>query len=150
MTTTYSGVAEDLSRELGRRLISDDEMLKLLTQIGELALTRAKSPTGKNWKDQTGNARSSLGYVIVHNGDIVTLSGFKIVKTGAEGSNTGRDYATALAYRLGKQDCWQIILVMGMSYSVDLYNKGYDVCISAEREVKRLMSNLKRNLNKRK
>lgn len=149
MKTSYSGTAANLLRAGDAAMVSDADMLRLLQRIGEEGVRRAKKPTGKNWTDRTGNLRSSIGYVIVHNGEIVDTSTFEANANGTEGADEGKAYAERLAKELAKPDCWQIILVAGMSYAVHLYNKGYDVCVSAEMEVERLMSNLRRNLAKR-
>lgn len=148
MRTTYSGAAARM-RQGDAAMVPDADMLRLMQQIGELAVKRAKKPTGKNWTDRTGNLRSSIGYVILHDGDIADVSTFGQVADGSEGAAEGRGYAERLAGELAKPDCWQIILVAGMDYAVHLYNKGYDVCVSAETEVERLMANLKRNLGNR-
>ncbi len=44
----------------------DDAVLLALQKVGETFITNARS--NKTYKDQTGNLRSSIGYVILKNG----------------------------------------------------------------------------------
>ena len=55
-------------------------LLRNLAYIGEMCLNRARQTD--SYKDQTGNLRSSIGYVISFDGRIVKASDFKVVKEG--------------------------------------------------------------------
>ena len=75
----------------------------------------------ESWMDQTGNLRSSIGYIVVHDGEIRKSGGFERVngpkrdKSSADGSAEGRSYAERLAanYPTG----YALIVVAGMEYA---------------------------------
>lgn len=69
----------------------------------------------KSWYDQTGNLRSSVGYVIAHNKNIIQYSTFNQVKQGSEGVKTGKDLAKELAKRYSNN--YVLIVVAGMNYA---------------------------------
>lgn len=92
------------------------ETVRVLSRLGEECVNRVRDRSAEeSWNDQTGNLRSSIGYIISKNGQIVTLSYFKTVKNGADGSEKGKKYAVELAnkYR-GK---YVLIIVAGMNYA---------------------------------
>lgn len=111
----------------------------------------------ESWIDQTGNLRSSIGYVIVRNGVIVKRGGFEIVngpkrdKAKESGSQVGAIYADNLARHYTKG--YALVIVAGMeyaSYVEDMENK--DVLASgtfeAERLVKKLIADYERMKSK--
>jgi hypothetical protein len=69
----------------------------------------------KSWYDQTGNLRSSVGYVIAHNKNIIQYSTFNQVMQGSEGVKTGKDLAEELAKRYSNN--YVLIVVAGMNYA---------------------------------
>jgi len=104
-----------------------------LCYVGEQVVNEAKSTN--SYKDQTNNLRSSIGYVVVYNGQIFNMQKFSRSGSGAEGDGsegvqTGTAYATKLAasYPRGIY----LIVVAGMKYAIHVSNKGYDVLESAE------------------
>ena len=103
-------------------------LLYNLSYIGEQVLNAARST--QSYKDQTGNLRSSIGYIIAVDGEIVRTSDFAVVKTGTEGQGTGRSYAEGLAGRYPKGVV--LIVVAGMNYAYYVKKRGYDVIDSAE------------------
>jgi len=103
-----------------------------LCDVGEQVVNEAKSTN--SYKDQTNNLRSSIGYVVVYNGQIFNMQKFSRSGSGAygdgsEGVQTGTAYATKLAasYPRGIY----LIVVAGMKYAIHVSNKGY-VLESAE------------------
>ena len=68
-----------------------------LSYVGERCLNEARSTN--SYKDQTGNLRSSIGYVIVKDGKIVQMSDFTTVKNGREGTQGGMNYAAHVSAR---------------------------------------------------
>ena len=69
----------------------------------------------KSWYDQTGNLRSSVGYVIAHNKNIIQYSTFNQMMQGSEGVKTGKDLAEELAKRYSNN--YVLIVVAGMNYA---------------------------------
>ena len=51
-----------------------------LSYVGEQCLTEARSTN--SYKDQTGNLRSSIGYIIVKDGRVIRQSDISVVRTG--------------------------------------------------------------------
>lgn len=92
------------------------ETVRALSILGEECVNRVRDRSAEeSWIDHTRNLRSSVGYIISKNGQIVTMSDFRPVKNGADGSEKGKKYAVELAnkYR-GK---YVLIVVAGMNYA---------------------------------
>lgn len=103
-------------------------LIKSLQYCGEQVLNTARSTN--SYKDQTGNLRSSLGYVIAVDGRVVYKSDFQTVKQGRDGSEQGAKFAKELVRRFPHGVC--LIVVAGMEYAAHVKNKGYDVLDSSE------------------
>lgn len=117
-------------------------ILNNLAYLGELCVNQARSI--QTYRDQTGNLRNSIGYVIVHNGRIVR-SAFgrsasvtvkaesgksRKTKGSGDGVTIGRALATELA---GEHPTgWALIVVAGMNYAAAVESRGLDVLASAE------------------
>lgn len=99
-----------------------------LSYVGEQCLNAARSTD--SYKDQTGNLRSSIGYVIVRDGQIIQASDFDTVKQGREGSTEGAAFARRLVSEFPQG--FTLIVVAGMNYAGYVSAKGYDVLDSAE------------------
>lgn len=113
MTTPMSEVQAAIQAEAERA-----EMLTIraLARLGEECVTEARDRSPEeSWFDQTGNLRSSVGYVIAHNGKIVQYSGFQQVKNGSEGSKTGKGFATELIKKYSTG--YALVVVAGMNYA---------------------------------
>lgn len=99
-----------------------------LCAIGEQVLNAARLTN--SYKDQTGNLRSSIGYVVAVDGEIVQMSSFDVVKNGGRGSKGGKTYAMKLVRDFPKGIV--LIVVAGMKYASYVSAKGYDVLDSSE------------------
>lgn len=121
-----------------------DSVIYRLSYIGEKVVNQARDTDKRTFKDQTGNLRSSIGYVIVSDGQIVKASDFRTVKGGSQGSATGRSYAERLAQQF--PDGIVLIVVAGMNYATYVSAKGLDVLDSAEllaqREIPKMLERL--------
>lgn len=102
-----------------------------LCYVGEQVLNAARSTN--SYQDQTGNLRSSLGYVVAIDGQIVQISDFAPADKGTDKA-TGQREGKAYAEQLLKQFPTGIVLlvVAGMNYASYVSAKGYDVLDSAE------------------
>lgn len=106
-----------------------------LCSIGERVLNVARSTN--SYKDQTGNLRSSLGYVVAIDGKVVQMSDFapsdkktENIPDKVTGQREGKAYAQQL---LDKFPTGIVLLVVaGMNYASYVSAKGYDVLDSAE------------------
>lgn len=106
-------------------------LLRNLADIGEQCLNAARQTY--SYKDQTGNLRSSIGYVIVEDGRVVQASDFSPSDKGtdkATGQATGKAYANELAARFPSG--LTLLIVAGMNYAAYVSAKGYDVLDSSE------------------
>ena len=113
----------------------EQAVIRTLTYCGELCLNLARSTN--SYKDQTGNLRSSIGYVVTVDGRIVNQSDFETVKKGGDGSKQGAAFAKQLVRRFPKGIC--LIVVAGMDYAVHVKNRGYDVLDSSELTADRIV-----------
>lgn len=113
MTTKLSEVHDMLMREAER---VERLTIRALSKLGEQCVTKIRDRAGdKSWYDQTGNLRSSVGYVIAHNKNIIQYSTFNQVNQGSEGVKTGKDLAEELAKRYSNN--YVLIVVAGMNYA---------------------------------
>ena len=86
------------------------------------------------YKNQTNNLRSSIGYIISVDGEIVKRGKFDVVEDGYDGAKSGEALAQALA-KTSKGIT--LIVVAGMHYAIYVSAKGLDVLDSAEIELEK-------------
>ena len=147
---------------LHRRIIRD------LTIAGEEAVKKARSIVTAGggggvlppYTVQTGNLVSSVGYAVVQDGQIVTMSSFQAVQgrpdkngipmgDGQEGSTTGKAYVKELAMRFPQG--YALILVAGMhyaSYVQELHHR--DVLVSGSLVAEQLVREIQDKFNREK
>lgn len=113
-----------------------------LCAVGEQVLNQARSTN--SYKDQTGNLRSSIGYVVAVDGEVVQSSSFEVVKDGADGSMDGKSYALELVKQFPEGIV--LIVVAGMNYASYVSAKGYDVLDSSEVLADRLVPEILKQL----
>lgn len=107
--------------EIHRILMEEARRVEMLTiralsGLGEQCVNRIRNRAGdKSWYDRSGNLRSSVGYVIAHNGNIIQYSGFNQVKQGSEGVKAGKDLAEELVKRYSND--YVLVVVAGMNYA---------------------------------
>lgn len=90
--------------------------IRALSYLGELCVIEAKDrPQESSWFDHSGNLRSSIGYVIVHNGKIIKYSDFNQVKQGTDGIKEGKELAKELAKQY--TNGYALVIVAGMNYA---------------------------------
>lgn len=94
----------------------DEVVIRNLMRLGEQAVAYARDRSGEeSWYDQTGNLRSSVGYVIGKDGVVLGKGGFSQVLSGAEGTSEGQSYAKELAEQMAGK--YFLIVVAGMNYA---------------------------------
>lgn len=99
-----------------------------LQYVGERCLNAARETN--SYKDQTGNLRSSLGYVIASDGKIVYQSNFEVVKQGGSGAKSGIQFAKEIVRQFPEGIV--LVVVAGMNYAAHVSATGRDVIDSAE------------------
>ena len=110
----------------------DDEILKSLQYIGETFVNKAR--TSGNYKDRTGNLRSSIGYIILNNG--------KVIDANFTGDNTGQSEGKRVANEVADEypDGYVLIGVAGMKYAAYVEAKSFDVITGSAPEAAFLKS----------
>lgn len=103
--------------------------IEALEKLGEECVIHAREiPAEVGFKDQTGNLRSSMGYVIFKNGTAIR-SNYVQVLEGNEGMKAGQQ----LAEQVGSRTKGIVLVVTaGMNYATYVEAKGRDVLASAE------------------
>lgn len=138
-TTPKSEVDRYVGEQLQRVI---NAIVYNLCYVGEQVLNEARSTN--SYKDQTGNLRSSLGYVVAVDGKVVKMSDFAVVKQGGHGSDEGRAYIQEL---VGKFPSGIVLLVVaGMQYATYVSAKGYNVLDTSELLAQRLVPQMLRQL----
>ena len=114
---------------------AEDAILNILMYVGESCITEARD--NGSYMDQTGNLRSSIGYVVVRDGKIVGMKVGEQVKEGTEGKGKAESYMTRLASE--HSTGISLIVVAGMNYAVYVEGRGKNVLSSAELLAERLV-----------
>jgi hypothetical protein len=117
-------------------------LIRRLQFVGESFIINARQ--GANFKDHTGNLRSSIGYVIIQNGLQYTQSGWKQILQGTEGIATSQQLIEELSKLYPNSIV--LICVAGMDYAAYVEAKGYDVIsassITAKNELQKSVEEL--------
>jgi hypothetical protein len=130
---------------LEKREVIERALLSTIQREAEKAIAHARSVN--TYKDQTGNLRSSVGYVILFNGQQVFES---FPGANAEGANEGAKVAraSARAYPSG----FVLIVVAGMNYGAAVEAKGFDVlttaAIQSSADLRKAMEELTKKIGK--
>lgn len=126
----------------------DKQIIYILKTAGEKAVRqiRAKSEgiNGRDWTDQTGNLRSSVGFGVIAHGKLETAGGFYLSKSGQEGIAGGRKYLDELVKRY--KNGYTLIVVAGMEYATYVSDRGYDVLDSGEAIAQQMIDMLIKSL----
>lgn len=140
--TDYNALIVEM-RERAERI--NRAIIRTFQYIAEVLVREARMKG--DYIDQTGNLRSSIGAIILLDGQVVSRSGFEVVKGGSSGANDGLTYAQeiAAAYPRGIA----LVVVAGKDYAAHVAARGRDVLSSAvlkaEDIVPRMMRQLKLN-----
>ena len=134
----------------------EKKQIERLKMLGEMCVTQARGEHANNWQDQTGNLRSSVGYMVFKDGVSVEEGTFEQITPRNPQPGDVYDGATR-----GMQFCKTIgdqtrgialVVVAGMSYASYVEKNGKDVLTSAEqlaeRELPKMLEELKSNIIK--
>lgn len=142
---TEADLGKQMEEIIGRIVrVTENELNQLGLQMTTAARMKTKGQGGFN--DQTGNLRSSIGYILMYDGEVVTED-FRIAERGNDrttGVTKGKDEAE----RISKEspEGWAIILVAGMEYASWVENMGYDVIsgttLGADKKLQRALNNV--------
>lgn len=122
---------EDVARTFDKLLdFIDQETVMALRYVGEKAVDHARTikppdEGGRGFKDRTANLRSSIGYAVYYDG--------QLLESSYKGKPTGTTTGQALADRIGNNTKgYALVVTAGMYYAVYVESKGRDVLTSAE------------------
>ncbi len=141
---TSKGVLNDIFRKHQQRCY--EAVVRTLMYCGERIVNKVRDGSKpKSYKDQTGNLRSSTGYILTYDGKVVSKSSFASVLNGGNGSKEGEDFAKRLADQHDKG--FALIVVAGMEYAVYVEDRGYDVLMSGELLANNIIPRMLKQLN---
>jgi len=131
------------------------KIIEMLFQVGEECAIHARNlpsppvtmrgtPHTPNYIDDTGNLRSSIGYVVIKDGVVVKQGNFEQAKGGEQGASAGETFANSLVSKFPNGIC--LIVVAGMNYAAYVSAKGYDVLDSSEDLAERLIPSMMKQL----
>ena len=127
----------------------DKRLVERFKYLGEMCVKHAREiPALQGFADQTGNLRSSIGYVVFKDGKVLH-EGYEVVKQGSEGARKGKELAQKAARKHPKG--LLLVVTAGMDYALAVESRGKDVLTSAEqlaaKELPRMLEQLKININ---
>jgi hypothetical protein len=118
------------------------KVIRILRIIGEKCINEAR--TNGSYQDQTGNLRSSIGYVVLQDGKAIEKGGFKLTKSGSSGQKEGETFINKVISQYPKG--FVLVVVAGMKYAAYVEARNYNVLSSAEllaeKEVPKLLKAL--------
>lgn len=128
-----------------------EEYIRALIDVGIETVNYIRNRSGEaSWFDDTGNLRSSIGFVILDEGKIVEQGGFKKAKSGAEGVRIGMEFSEIIASRVSEFGHGLVlIIVAGMEYAAyveAMENK--DVLASSKFVAKRILEDRISKINR--
>lgn len=140
MTTPVHVITDKLTAEAKAKL---RVIANVLCYVGEQCIIEARN--GGTYEDQTGNLRSSIGYAVLMNGQVIQSDSVDKIKNGNEGVSEGLKYLQERVKKASKKGVC-IIVTAGMNYAEYVEAKGYVVLSSAELKapviVKQLLTSL--------
>jgi hypothetical protein len=125
--TTSQEIEQHFINKMNKRV---DRIVEHLAYVGECCIKEARE--SGSYQDRTGNLRSSVGYIVSRDGNIVLQGGFSKGDGGEFAQSLVGNYTTGVV----------LFVVAGMNYAKYVSAKGYNVLDSAELLTKRLMKQL--------
>lgn len=122
---------------------ADDMTLQVLKYAGETFVKNARE--NREFRDDTGNLQSSIGYVIVKDKKIV----FKALRgIGKSPTKKGQDAAERLAKEImiNLPTGWALIGVAGMEYGIYVEARGIDVITGSVPATQKLLKEVFKEL----
>lgn len=139
--TSMADLDAYLNEELEKRV---GLIIEAFRRIGEECINVARvkvKALPRDYVDRTGNLRSSIGYAILDDGELVGVPKVvRVTKGGKDGAPIARAYLRELQseYKEGLV----LVVVAGMDYAAYVQAKGYDVLSSAELTMQALIERM--------
>ena len=139
--------SNDIERILREKIEKyHQKVIRILRIVGEKCINEAREYG--SYQDQTGNLRSSIGYIVLKDGKPIEKGGFapteRGTKKGKDGQKEGETFINKVIsqYRSG----FVLVVVAGMKYASYVEARNYNVLSSAEllaeKEVPKLLKAL--------
>jgi len=137
--TPMSSIEDYMNKEIAKK---EKELLNVFCYVGETCIKEARESGA--YQDQTGNLRSSIGYVVLRDGVAYQSSNFDQVKGGSDGAKEGEAFLNSIiqGYRQGLV----LIVVAGMNYAAYVDALGLNVLTSAELIAEQLVPQMLKKL----
>jgi hypothetical protein len=139
VTTPQADIDAFIAKEIKK---SERKILNAYCYVGESCLTQARDMG--TYQDQTGNLRSSIGYIVLQNGKVYKKSAFEQIKKGSDGVKEGKKFIDDLISQYSRG--MVLLIVAGMNYAAAVESRGQDVITSAELLEEKLVPQLMKGL----
>lgn len=139
--------SNDIERILREKIEKyHQKVIRILRIVGEKCINEAREYG--SYQDQTGNLRSSIGYIVLKDGKPIEKGGFapteRGTKKGKDGQKEGETFINKVISQYPKG--FVLVVVAGMKYASYVEARNYNVLSSAEllaeREVPKLLKAL--------
>lgn len=114
-----------LDKQLERK---EKTLINIMINVGISSVNEARE--NGSYIDQTGNLRSSIGYMVIKNGHVLHKGGFEQVKNGKDGTSDGPTFIDSQISKYSKGIV--LMVVAGMNYSAYVEDMGRNVLTTAE------------------
>lgn len=139
--------SNDIERILREKIEKyHQKVIRILKYVGEMCINEAR--TNGSYQDQTGNLRSSIGYVVLQDGKAIEKGGFAPTERGREKGKNGQTEGETFINKVISQypKGFVLVVVAGMKYAAYVEARNYNVLSSAEllaeKEVPKLLNAL--------
>lgn len=137
----------DIERMLQEKIAKyEEKIIRILRFVGEKCINEAREYG--SYQDQTGNLRSSIGYIVLKDGKPIEKGGFAPTERGTKKGKDGQKEGEAFINKVISQypKGFVLVVVAGMKYASYVEARNYNVLTSAEllaeREVPKLLKAL--------
>ena len=120
--------------------VASEIAIAKLKYLGDAFVKDARDEAVGNYTDRTVNLRSSIGYVVLHDGDVIKEYFKKDKGKGEKGVEEARKLATLLAGQNSRG--YVLICLAGMEYALYVELQDYNVISGSEVAVRRLWRKL--------
>ena len=139
--------SNDIERILREKIEKyHQKVIRILKYVGEKCINEAREYG--SYQDQTGNLRSSIGYIVLKDGKPIEKGGFAPTERGTKKGKDGQKEGEAFINKVTSQypKGFVLVVVAGMKYASYVEARNYNVLTSAEllaeREVPKLLKAL--------
>lgn len=137
MTTPPAQIEQQLTEEINRKVKA---VINAFEYVGVQCQNEAR--TNKTYKDQTGNLKSSVGYVVLLDGKVLSGAEFDSNEGGENGSYILESIMSKPFVSTGVA----LIVVAGMNYAAAVEARNFNVLTSAELLAEQLVPQLMQQL----